>query len=55
MSPPLREQLRTAVRRCGPSLAEKIAQWRVLPMTSLQLVTNVLMPSQLTVGAASMV
>ena len=35
------------------SFAEKIAQWRTEPVTSLQLVTTVLMLSLLAVGVAS--
>ena len=35
------------------SFAEKIAQWRTQPVTSLQLVTTVLMLSLLAVGVAS--
>lgn len=35
------------------SFIEKIARWRTLPLTSLQLVTNVMLLSLLAVGVAS--
>jgi hypothetical protein len=38
----------------GLSFAEKVAQWRVRPITSLQLMTTVLMLSLLAVGVASL-
>jgi hypothetical protein len=38
----------------GLSFAEKVAQWRVRPITTLQLMTTVLMLSLLAVGVASM-
>jgi hypothetical protein len=38
---------------CSLSFSEKIAQWRVQPLASLQLVTTVVMMSVLAVGAVS--